>query len=197
MAEANVLVPNTGTAQVETTAIPQPDGTISYRQRADVGEGFEVPEIRALLESIYLEIADARDRAFNMRAFTFDGPGNLEVSDNVSISGGANVFRLIAAASTNASLVKGGMGQVYGWYLFNAAAATRFVKLYNKASPPSVGTDLPWMTIGIPAGAAANVWNGAGISFPLGIALATTVSMADSASDAVTASDLAVNIWYA
>jgi hypothetical protein len=53
------------------------------------------------------------------------------------------------------------------------------------------------MTIGIPAGAAANVWNGAGISFPLGIALATTVSMADSASDAVTASDLAVNIWYA
>jgi hypothetical protein len=197
MAEANVLVPNTGTAQVETTSVPQPDGTTSYRQRAEIGEGFEVPEIRALLESIYLEIADARDRAFNRRAFTFDGPGNLEVSDNVSISGGANVFRLIAAASTNASLVKGGMGQVYGWYLFNAAAATRFVKLYNKATPPTVGTDLPWLTIGIPAGAAANVWNGAGISFPAGIALATTVSMADSASDAVTASDLAVNIWYA
>ena len=39
--------------------------------------------------------------------------------------------------------VKASAGQVFGWYLFNAAASTRYVKFYDKASAPTVAATIP------------------------------------------------------
>jgi hypothetical protein len=126
-----------------------------------------------------------------------DGWGNAKVTEQTTTSGGAFVSRLIAAGTTNATVAKIGSGQVYGWYLFNAAAATRYFKIYDKGGPPTVGSDMPLMTIGIPAGAAANVWFGSGIQFMWGISYATTVNPADTDATAVTANDLIINLFYA
>jgi hypothetical protein len=108
----------------------------------------------------------------------------------------ASTFRLIALGTTNANSVKASPGQVIGWYLFNANGATRYLKLYNKASAPTVGTDTPTQTIAIPAGGAANVSFVPSINFSTGIALAMTVGSSDADTAAVTAGDLIINIFY-
>lgn len=105
-------------------------------------------------------------------------------------------YRKISAASTNADTIKASPGEVRGWYIFNAAAAARFVKLYNKASSPTVGTDTPLLTIGLSAGAAANIISEAGVEFDTGIAVAMTAGIADSDATAVALNDIALNVLY-
>jgi hypothetical protein len=129
------------------------------------------------------------------------GSNNIGDVDIASIttptSGGYSVSRLLAGASTNATSVKGSAGQVYGWYLANAAGYTVFFKLYNKASAPTVGTDTPFMTIPVPAGAAANVEFMRGVAMGTGVAFAITKLVADSDTTVVVANDLVVNLFYA
>lgn len=112
-------------------------------------------------------------------------------------SGGASVSRVISAASTNATSAKASAGQVYGWYLSNANATTAaFLKLYNKASAPVVGTDVPVMTVRIPPGQSANVEFTIGVAFSLGIAFAITGAVADADATAVAANEVVVNLLY-
>lgn len=111
-------------------------------------------------------------------------------------AGGCERKRVISAASTNATSVKASAGQVYGWYLYNAGTAPRHVKLYNKASAPTVGTDTPVETIALPGGAAANVFTDVGVAYSTGIALAITKGMADSNTEAVAAEEVLVNLYY-
>lgn len=111
-------------------------------------------------------------------------------------SGGLSTSRTISAASTNATSVKASAGQVYGWYLYNANAAVRFLKLYDKASAATVGTDVPKLTIPIPPGSAANVEFTNGVPFSLGIGLALTTGVADADTGAVAANEIVVNLMY-
>lgn len=120
----------------------------------------------------------------------------LRMTVETRTNNGSLISRLLAAASTNATSVKASAGQVYGWYLFNAATSTRYLKLYNKASAPTVGTDTPFMTIPIPAGGAANVEFTCGIAFGTGIAFALTTGIADADTGALAASDVVVNLLY-
>jgi hypothetical protein len=143
-----------------------------------------------------------------------DGPGAVFLNASIpagsntigqtpvvpTTSGGLLISRVISAASTNATSAKASAGQVYGWYLSNVNAAVRYLKLYNKASAPTVGTDTPVMTIAIPggstAGAGANVEFTNGIAFGTGIAYALTTGAADSDTAAVAASEIIVNLLY-
>jgi hypothetical protein len=72
---------------------------------------------------------------------------------------GGNVTRarIQSAASTNATSVKASAGQVHCIYAANNAATIAFLKLYNKASAPTVGTDVPVVTIPLPANGGAVV----------------------------------------
>ena len=109
-----------------------------------------------------------------------------------------SIYKLLSAASTNASNIKGSAGNIYGWSIQNSTTSTRYVKLYNKASAPTVGTDTPVMTLLIP-GATAGAGNNlstTNIIFSIGIALATTVNPSDSDSTAVSLNDLIINIFY-
>lgn len=114
-------------------------------------------------------------------------------------SGGLTISRVISAASTNATSAKASAGQVYGWYVSNVNAAARYLKLYNKASAPTVGTDTPVMTILIPgntAGAGATVAFENGIAFGTGIAYALTTGVADSDTGAVAANEIVAHVLY-
>lgn len=114
-----------------------------------------------------------------------------------SASGGLSSATLISAASTNATSVKTSAAQLYAVQAFNLNASPRYLKIYNKASAPTVGTDTPVATFLIPG-------NGAGfiIGIPFGMALATGLAFAITGgitvadTTAILISEVAVNIQY-
>lgn len=124
----------------------------------------------------------------------------LYTSPGPSPNGGLTISRVLSAASTNATSVKASAGQVYTIIATNTNAAVRYLKLYNKASAPTVGTDTPVMTLAIPgntAGAGLVLdTGGMGIAFATGIALALTTGIADADTGAVAANEVVVNLLY-
>jgi hypothetical protein len=124
------------------------------------------------------------------------GQGAVWVSMTPSTGGGWSISRTLSTASTNATSIKASAGIVGGWYIFNTNTSRRYVKLYNKASSPTVGTDTPAITIPVPAGGAVNVEFTNGINFGAGIAMAMTTGVADSDTGAVGANDLILNLFY-
>lgn len=103
-----------------------------------------------------------------------------------------------AAASVNATLVKSTAGKVHKLIGYNAAAALRFLKIYNKASAPTVGTDTPALTITLPASAAfALDFPNGGQHFATGIGYGFTTAAADADTSALTAADIVgFNVIY-
>lgn len=133
-------------------------------------------------------------------------PGNTPntspwlVSQTPATSGGLSISRTLSANNTTGINAKGSAGQVYGFVITNQNAATRYVKLYNKATAPTVGTDTPVMTLAIPGNA-----NGAGmvaaefvsgIAFGTGIGYGITTGVADADTGAPAANEVIVNLMY-
>src|SRR3989344_1428993 len=110
-------------------------------------------------------------------------------------SGGLSVYRNINLVATGIN-IKSSAGQIYGWVLFNDSAAVRYVKLYNKSSSPSVGSDTPFMTIPLPAGGGANVNFTSGITLSNGIGIGATTGITDLNTSSPAAYDVIVNIIY-
>lgn len=116
-----------------------------------------------------------------------------------TVLGSPSVARLVsAAANTNPTSVKAAAGRVYKVRAHNAAAALRYLKLYDKASAPTVGTDTPKATIALPASSSTDVDFGPlGIPFAAGIAFALTTGVADADTGALTAADVvALNLLW-
>lgn len=107
---------------------------------------------------------------------------------------GTTSSRVNSTASTNATLLKASAGQGYEFDLFNTAAYPVFLKLYNKASAPTVGTDAPIWTIPIQAGGGYSKSFQYGKTFSTGIAYAITKLQADSDTTNVAAGDLTGSI---
>ena len=122
---------------------------------------------------------------------------NPRVSPTASVVGGASSSRTISAASTNATSVKASPGTLYGLTANNVNAAVRYLKLYNKASAPTVGTDTPTLTIALPPAAVTSVPFPVGVEFSTGIAFALTTGVADSDTAAVSANEHVVHVFYA
>jgi hypothetical protein len=103
-----------------------------------------------------------------------------------------------AAASTNPTSVKATPGDVILITGYNAAAAGRWLKLYDKIAAPVVGTDVPVWTEYLPPTAKFSIAFGGGLPFAAGIALALTTGPADGDVGALAAADvLGLNIAYA
>ena len=102
-----------------------------------------------------------------------------------------------STASTNATSVKVSAGTLWGFSVNNLNVAARYLKLYNKASAPTVGVDVPVMTVLLPAAGFVQ-WNGGakGLPFSVGIAFALTANGADTDATAVGAGDHKVALAY-
>lgn len=112
-------------------------------------------------------------------------------------TGGDTPYSLVCAATTNATSVKASAGQLKSYELFNNnATLPRYVKFYDKASAPTVGTDTPVLRIMIPPLGGANVALPVGAQFSTGIAFAVTNGIADSDTTAINASECLVNLTY-
>lgn len=128
----------------------------------------------------------------------------LPVTGTMAISGTPAVtpatptaYNLSSAATTNATAVKASAGTVYGITVSNANAAARYLKLYNKATAPTVGTDIPILTVPIPATGLASVNFGAlGHRLATGIGIALTTGMAYTDTAAVALNEIEVTMAY-
>lgn len=127
-------------------------------------------------------------------------PGTTNaVQDIPGTSGGLTMHKTVSAASTNATSVKGSAGQVYEIMASNVNAAARYLKLYDKATAPTVGTDTPKWTLIIPgntAGGGIAKSIPKGLEFTLGIAFALTTEATDAGTTGVAANELVVNLGY-
>ncbi|OXE36913.1 MAG: hypothetical protein CGW95_04830 [Phenylobacterium zucineum] len=102
-----------------------------------------------------------------------------------------------SAATTNATSVKATAGTVYSVTASNTGAAVAYVKLYNLAAAPTVGTSTIAITIPVPAGGTVNLPFGtSGARFSTGIALAITNLGTDADATAVTAAQVKVITAY-
>jgi len=110
------------------------------------------------------------------------------------VAGRPNRSRVLAAASTNATNLKSKPGNLYGFYFENNAAYDVYVKFYDKASAPTVGTDVPVFTVKVPTGSNASpatmMLDGLGTAFANGISYAATKLFADTDTTVLVANDV-------
>lgn len=114
--------------------------------------------------------------------------------------GGFTPHAAISAASTNATVVKASAGVIGYIAVSNINAAARYLKLYNKATSPTVGTDVPVATFVIPGNAAGGGTNipipDVGMSFSTGISYALTTGITVADTGPVGASELSVALGW-
>lgn len=103
---------------------------------------------------------------------------------------GETSSRVNAAATTNATSLKASAGNIANIDVFNVAAYDVYLKFYNKASAPTVGTDTPVWTVPIKAGQGYARSFPSGKSFATGIAYAITKLQADADTTVLVASDV-------
>lgn len=105
------------------------------------------------------------------------GAGSASVGTVATPSGSA--ISVTTTASTNASSQKASAGNLFELSVSNPTATAIYVKLYNKASAPTVGTDVPVLTIPVAAGITVQPPLGnIGKRFTTGIAIAATAAAA-------------------
>lgn len=110
-------------------------------------------------------------------------------SPSANTANGATSVAVVAAATTNATLVSTGTHNVYGLQCFTAnTTLDRYIKIYNKATAPVPGTDTPITVFDIPAATLAG-GNPVSYSIPtvgiltalgLGYAITTNPALADT-----------------
>lgn len=113
--------------------------------------------------------------------------GSVTVSGTATVTpANATAYSAVTTASTNGANVKNAAGNLYEITCSNPTATPVYVKLYNKASAPTVGTDVPILTIVVAANSTVPLQLGVvGKRFATGISIAATGAIA--ASDATNA----------
>ena len=128
---------------------------------------------------------------------SFNGGQSVGLTHNTASSGVATFFKQISAAGTNATLIKAGASVFNDVMVTNTHTAVIYLKLYNKATTPTVGTDTPIKTIPVLPNQTLPINCGFGWRCPLGLGMATTLGAADSDTATIPAGVLITNISYA
>lgn len=109
-------------------------------------------------------------------------------------------YHAVGTAGTNATAICGSACQVGYVAAYNTAGSAYYVKLYDTAGTPSVGTDPPVLTLLVPGGGTAGAGNNlplpAPVTFATGLGLGLTAGAADSDTGAVGAGQAVVNLGY-
>ena len=129
--------------------------------------------------------------------------GNVNSKLVAGTSGGVNPNHYISVSGTNGNNVKSSQGLLYAFQITNLSVSQcAYVKFYDKATNPTVGTDVPKKTIAIPAAVSANqptvviLSQPLGINFLNGISFAITGGYADSDNTSVSAGNVICEIDY-
>lgn len=113
-------------------------------------------------------------------------------------AGGSTPYHLVSAASTNDTSVKPSPGKVYTLIALNKNAAVRYLKMYDTAATPTVGTDVPVLVVPLPQNVTVVMpFGDVGVDFAAGIGLGLTTGIADNDTGAVASADIVVSLAYA
>jgi hypothetical protein len=82
----------------------------------------------------------------------------------VTVENTVKPYKYISLASTNATVIRNVQAKLYVVSAIGLTSTVRYLKFYDKAIPPKVGTDTPFLTIPVPANT-----QGAGIVIPFNI----------------------------
>lgn len=124
-----------------------------------------------------------------VRSITQTVSGTVVVSASTPATGTS--YNLTTAATTNAGFIKASAGSLFVLTISNLTSATIYVKLFNKASAPTLGTDLPFDVIPVAAGVYLTLNYGEiGQRFATGLAIAVTANAVATDATAVTAGAL-------
>lgn len=117
-------------------------------------------------------------------------------SDNTGIAKlppNGTAFTANSAATTNATLVSNTATNLYELAASNIAASPRYLKLYNKATAPTVGTDIPVLIIPIAASSFISLNFGViGKRFDTGLGYAITANAAITDATVIGADEVQV-----
>jgi len=123
------------------------------------------------------------------------------ISGTVTITNPAGTtYNLVTTASTNLSAVKASAGILYELTVSNPTATAAYVKFYNKTTAPTLASDVPVMTISVPATSATTMpvaipFGQIGKRFATGIAIAVTgAAIATDATNTV--AGIQINATY-
>lgn len=102
-----------------------------------------------------------------------------------------------SSASTNATVVKSSAGNLYSISAMNTSASAKFVRIYNKTTTPTVGTDVPIIVVAIPATSSKEITYTPGLRISSGIGVAITGGAAATDNTAVAAGDVQLLVSFA
>jgi hypothetical protein len=127
--------------------------------------------------------------AINANTSTFPIVGSSSTS-------GVTLYTLNSAATTNAASIKASGANVFGLSVMNASAATKYVRLFNLTTAPTVGTSVPIMVVAVPATSSKEIEYVPALRFGTGLAVAITGGAAATDSTAVAAGDVQLLVSY-
>jgi len=124
--------------------------------------------------------------------------GNTVTVNPANSSNGFVLFNsLISSAGTNSTLVKTNSAAIGTCVLTNTTASFKFVKFFNKATAPTVGTDTPIIQFPIPPNSSLDIsMSYCGMRFVLGLGYVITGGAALLDTTSVAAGDVLVNLSY-
>jgi hypothetical protein len=101
------------------------------------------------------------------------------------------------STGTDSTNVKASAGQLFWAFITNANASARFIKFYNSASAPTLGSGTPVLTFLIPPGSSGlQLTAEQGLAFGTGIGYTLSTGVADANAVAVAADEIVVNLGY-
>ncbi len=176
-----IRVANGSVAPATTTSFTIGFVTMSCYRAQDVA----IQDIRPMTQAMGLPVEILRSVAIPASQSGTWGAQSVTAATNTSTSTSVN-----SAAGTNAGNAKASAGLVYSISAMNASAATKYVRLYNTAAAPTVGTTVPVMVVAIPATSSKEIEFSVGLKFVTGISYAITGGAAVLDATAVVAGDV-------
>lgn len=123
--------------------------------------------------------------------------GTVTANQAVTASPGTTPVAVNSAATTNGAVSKATAGQLINCVANNASVAAKYVRFYNKATAPTVGTDVPIVVITVPASASKEIEFGSvGKRFTTGIGYSITGGATATDATAVAAGDVQLAFDY-
>jgi hypothetical protein len=83
-----------------------------------------------------------------------------------------------------------------GWTITNVAASVRYIRFFNLAVAPTMGTTLPALVVAVPATTNVSLREPRPPLFNLGLWVSVTTAEPNNDNTAPTASDVLLNIYF-
>ena len=111
-------------------------------------------------------------------------------------SGGLTLHSRLSTG-TDSTNVKASAGQVFWGFVTNTNASARYIKFYNSASTPTLGSGTPVARFMIPPNSSGlQITAEQGLTFSTGIGYTLSTGAADSDTGTVAANEVIVNLGY-